>query len=120
MPVAEVRERTTAQPDRVYLCPPDKYLNLRDGVLAPADPDERRAGLRIPIDTFFRSLARDRRERAIGVVLSGTGSEGALGLKEIHAAGGMTVVQTPETAGHPGMPRTAMATGVADHVLPVE
>ena len=76
--------------------------------------------MRVPIDFFFRSLADDQQQRAIGIILSGTGSDGTLGIREIKAGGGMVMVQTPETAQYDGMPRSAIATGVVDYVLPVE
>jgi two-component system CheB/CheR fusion protein len=122
MPVEEASHGTAVEPNKVYVIPPGKYLSLHEGVLRLSDLGEpgAPAAPRIPIDFFFRSLAEDCRERAIGIVLSGTGSEGALGLKQIHAEGGLTLVQAPDTAGHGGMPRSAIATGAADLVLPVE
>jgi two-component system CheB/CheR fusion protein len=72
------------------------------------------------IDFFLRSLAEDQQENAIGIILSGTGTDGTLGLKDIKAAGGMTMVQDPQTVQHDGMPRSAIATGSADYVLPAE
>ena len=83
---------------------------------APAEP----RSLRMAVDFFLRSLAEDQHERAIGIILSGTGTDGTLGLKEIKAAGGMTMVQDPQTAQHDGMPRSAIASGSADYVLPAE
>ncbi|MBI1914684.1 MAG: PAS domain-containing protein [Planctomycetes bacterium] len=122
MPVEEAAHGTPVAPNCVYVIPPGKYLSLHGGVLHLSDLGETGAPAspRVPIDFFFRSLAEDCQERAIGIVLSGTGSEGALGLKEIHAQGGLTLVQAPDTAGHGGMPRSAIATGAADLVLPVE
>ena len=78
----------------------------------------RRRGLRLPIDFFFRSLAQDQRERAICIVLSGTGTDGTLGLRAIKGEGGMAMVQAPESAAYDGMPRSAIATGLVDYVLP--
>jgi len=75
-------------------------------------------GLRLPIDFFFRSLAQDQGERAICIVLSGTGSDGTLGLKAVKEAGGMAMAQAPESAGYDGMPRSAIATNLVDYVLP--
>ncbi|HEY8502965.1 MAG TPA: chemotaxis protein CheB, partial [Gemmataceae bacterium] len=118
MPVRQVERPTPVEPDHVYVIPPGTYLALREGVLCLSEPAAAR-GQRVPIDFFFRSLAGDRREKAVGIILSGTGTEGALGVKDIHAAGGMVLVQAPETAEHPGMPGAAVATGAADHVLPV-
>ena len=118
MPVEEVKDGTPLAPNHVYVVPPGKYAQLRDNVVKLRDPPS--VGLRVPIDTLFRSLAADCNERAIGIVLSGTGSEGALGLKEIRAHGGMTLAQDPTTAEHAGMPESAVATGAVDFVLPIE
>jgi two-component system CheB/CheR fusion protein len=73
----------------------------------------------MPIDFFFRSLAEDQQERSICVVLSGSGSDGMLGVRAIRGAGGMAMVQDPDTAAHDSMPRRAIATGLVDYVLPV-
>src|SRR5262245_43540771 len=119
MPVEEVQHGDAVAPNKVHVIPPGKYLALRGGFLRLSDiPDI--SAPRVPIDFFFRSLAEDCHERAVGIVLSGTGSEGSLGLKEIHAQGGLTLAQEPDTAGHGGMPRSAIATGAVDLVLPVE
>jgi len=116
MAVAEARDGERLRPNHVYTIPADVYAVLRGGVLsfeAPKDP----RGRRLPIDRFFRSLGEDQRERAIGVVLSGGGTDGTLGLKHIAAHGGMVLVQTPERAQFDGMPRSAVATGLVAHVL---
>ena len=83
-------------------------------LLEPAAP----RGLRLPIDFFFRSLAQDQHERAIAIVLSGTGSDGTLGVRAIKGEGGMVMVQNPESTEYDGMPRSAIATGMVDYVLP--
>jgi two-component system CheB/CheR fusion protein len=83
-------------------------------LLEPAAP----RGLRLPIDFFFRSLAQDQRERAVGIVLSGTGSDGTLGLRAIKGEGGMAMAQSPDTTEFDGMPRSAIATGLVDYILP--
>ena len=119
MPVVQVDRETRVEPNRVYVIAPNRYLTIEDGTLRLTTPSEPR-GTRMPIDRFFRSLAADRHERAVGVVLSGTGTDGALGLTEIKAAGGMTMAQDPRTVQHDGMPRSAIAAGGVDHVLPVE
>jgi two-component system CheB/CheR fusion protein len=75
-------------------------------------------GQRLPIDFFFRSLAQDQRERAIGIVLSGTGSDGTLGVRDIKGEGGMVMAQSPESTEFDGMPRSAIATGLVDYALP--
>ncbi|MHB8766500.1 MAG: chemotaxis protein CheB, partial [Deferrisomatales bacterium] len=117
MPVCQVEDGMAAEPDRVYVIPPNRELAILHGTLHLLEPALRR-GLRMPIDAFFRSLAADRGEGAVGVVLSGTGTEGTLGLKEIKGAGGLVLVQAPGTAKYDGMPQSAAATGLADYVLP--
>jgi two-component system CheB/CheR fusion protein len=119
MPVVQVEGDTPVEPDHVYVIPPNKYLSIERGTLRLTAPSEPR-GMRMPIDLFLRSLAADRPEKAVGIILSGTGTDGSLGLKEIEGAGGMTMVQAPETAQYDGMPRSAIATGGVDHVLAVE
>ena len=119
MPVVQVEHDTPAGPDRVYVIPPNRYLSIDNGTLRLTAPTEPR-GMRMPVDLFLRSLARDQKERAVGIILSGTGTDGALGLKEIKAAGGMTIAQAPETAQYDGMPRSAILTAGVDHVLPVD
>ena len=119
MPVVQAADRMRVEPNRIYVIPPNAYLSLHAGTLRLTPPDAPR-NLRMAVDFFFHSLADDRREHAIGIVLSGTGTDGTLGLKEIKAAGGMTMVQDPDTAEHDGMPRSAVATGSADYVLPAE
>ena len=79
---------------------------------------EQARGLRLPIDSFFRSLAEDQGERAICVILSGSGSDGTLGLRAIHGAGGVSFVQEPSTAKYDGMPTSAVQSGFATYVLP--
>jgi two-component system CheB/CheR fusion protein len=116
MPVAEVKGDTRAQANRVYVIPPRCNLGISDGVLhTPARPD---SGRNLPVDNFFRDLAEDRGRQAVGVVLSGTASDGTLGLKAIKAAGGATFAQEIGTAKCEGMPRSAIAAGVVDFVLP--
>ncbi|HEX7842624.1 MAG TPA: chemotaxis protein CheB [Kofleriaceae bacterium] len=116
MPVSEVVDGTRAASNHVYVIPPDRDLALRAGTLAVlARADERRPHM--PIDRFFRSLAEDRKSAAIGVVLSGTAVDGTEGLKEIKRTGGITFAQDPATARYPNMPKSAIAAGVADHVL---
>ena len=119
MKVVQAQDRMPILPNHVYVIPPNKDLNVRSRVLYLSELSERR-GVRIPIDFFFRSLAEDQQENAVGIVLSGTGSDGTLGLKAIKGYGGVTLAQTPETAQFDGMPRSAIIAGVADHVVPVE
>ena len=119
MPVVQLAGDTLVEPEHVYVIPPNKYLSIEGSTLRLTAPSEPR-GQRMPIDLFLRSLAKARQERAVGIVLSGTGTDGALGLKEIQAAGGMTMVQEPETAQYDGMPCSAIAAGGVDYVLPIE
>ena len=119
MKVVQVQNRTTVQPDCVYVIPPNKDMSLLKGVLhlfAPAEP----RGRRLPIDFFLRSLALDRGDRSIGVILSGMGSDGTLGLRAIKEAAGLVLVQDPASAKFDGMPRSAIDAGLADIVAPVE
>ena len=119
MPVFKVEDGMQVQPNCVYIIPPNRDLAFLHGKLHLMEPSAPR-GLRLPIDYFFRSLAQDQRERAIGIVLSGTGTDGALGLKAIKGEGGIALAQAPESAAYDGMPRSAIATGAMDYVLPPE
>jgi len=119
MRVVQVEDGMRVEANRVYVIPPNKYLSIRECTLRLSAPTAPRS-LRMAIDCFLQSLAEDQQENAIGIILSGTGTDGTLGLKEIKAAGGMTMVQDPETVQHDGMPRSAIATGSADYVLPAE
>ena len=119
MPVRQVAGDTPVERDHVYVIPPNSDLGIGQGVLRLTPPPARRA-THMPIDLFFRTLAEDQQERAIGIVLSGSGTDGTLGLKEIKAVGGIALVQEPTTAQHDGMPRSAIAADAADHVLTVE
>ncbi len=116
MSVREVTDGMTMEPNSVYVIPPNKDMAILNGMLYLMEPSAPR-GLRQPIDFFFRSLAEDLKERAIGIVLSGTGSEGALGIRAIKGEGGMAMVQDPATAKYDGMPRSAIATGLVDYIL---
>jgi two-component system CheB/CheR fusion protein len=119
MNISQVTKETKIEPNHVYIAPAGKYLAVRNRVLVLSEPPERR-GLRMPIDNFFRSLAEDLRERAICIILSGTGTEGTLGLRAIKEQGGMAMVQEPATAPHDSMPRSAISTNLVDFILPVE
>ena len=116
--VGEARDGEKVRPDRVYIVPPGTELTIRNRTLQAARTAGRRAGA--TVDRFLRSLAEDLQEKAIGVILSGNGSDGAGGVKEIKARGGLTLAQLPETAEYAAMPRAAVATGQVDMVLPVE
>jgi two-component system CheB/CheR fusion protein len=119
MPVADIVDGVRIEPNRVYVIVPDKSLRVDGDQLRLSEPAEPR-GHRHPVDVFFVSLAEHRRERAIAIVLSGTGSNGTQGMKEVKARGGLAVVQDPETAQFDGMPRSAVTAGVADHVTAPE
>ncbi|HEX7382591.1 MAG TPA: chemotaxis protein CheB [Nevskiaceae bacterium] len=118
MPIAQITDGMPVAADHVYVIPPSHGLELKGGVLrltALRHAD----GHPTVIDHFFRSLAADAGERSIGVVLSGTGSEGSEGLKAIKEAGGLAAAQDEREADYPGMPHAAAATGLVDYVLPV-
>lgn len=119
MPVVDIMDGIQVEPNRVYVIVPDKSVRLDGDRLRLFKPDEPR-GRRHPVDVFFVSLAEHRRERAIAVVLSGTGANGTQGMKEIKAIGGLTMVQDPESAQFDGMPRSAITAGIADHVTSPE
>ncbi len=119
MKVIQVKDRTQVLPDCVYVIPPNKDMSILHGVLHLLDPTKKR-GLRLPIDFFFRSLAQDQMEKSIGVILSGMGSDGSLGLRAIKEKAGLVLVQEPTSAKFDGMPRSAIDAGLADIVAPVE
>ncbi len=119
MPVIRAEEGMAVQANHVYLIPPRFNLTISGGVLHLAPPPGGKA-LNLPIDIFFRSLAAAHGERAVAIVLSGTGSDGARGIRAVKEAGGMIMVQAEASAKFAGMPASAIATGTADYVLPVE
>ena len=119
MPVLQVENAMPVQPNHIYMIPPNHFIEIRNGGLFLAEPVTKR-GVRLPIDYFFTSLAEARKERAICIVLSGTGSDGAAGMRDVKAEGGMTIVQQPDSAEYDGMPRAAIQTGAIDMVLPLE
>jgi two-component system CheB/CheR fusion protein len=119
MHVFEAKDRMRVQPDCVYVIPPNKDMSILHGALHLLAPVARR-GLRLPIDFFFRSLADDRHNRSIGVILTGMGSDGTLGLQAIKEKAGAVFVQTPASAKFDGMPRSAVDAGLADVVARVE
>jgi two-component system CheB/CheR fusion protein len=112
-------EVCTIEPGHVYVAPPGRVLAILGNRLHISERDPK-AALFLPIDIFFRSLAEDRKDRAVGIILSGTGADGTLGIKEIKAALGLVLVQEEATATYTGMPRSAIQTGVVDYVLPAE
>ncbi len=117
MPVVEAREGMIIEADTVYIIPPNHCLTMSQGSLRLSDLPEP-IGAQTAIDFFLRSLAEDQGELAIGIVLSGTGSHGTLGIREIKRCGGMAMVQSPESAEFDQMPRSAIETGLVDFVLP--
>ncbi len=119
MKVYQATDQLTVYQNCVYVIPPNKSLSLLNGALHLFDPVESR-GLRLPIDIFFRSLAADRQENSIGIILSGMGSDGSLGLKAIKEKNGIVLVQDPGTAKFDGMPRSAIESVIADIVAPAE
>lgn len=118
MPVSQVRNVTPVEPDHVYVIPPNSALTIERGVLHVTASDEPR-GSRAPIDVFFHSLAADQGERAVCILLSGSGSDGTLGLRAVKEHGGMAIAQTMSSARHDSIPRSAIATGLVDYILPV-
>ena len=116
IPVSEIAEDSLVKPDHVYVISPNHNLSIRDGKLK-LEVLQESTRLRLPIDHFLNSLAEQKRNRAIGVILSGTGSDGTKGLKAIKAEGGITFAQREETAKFSDMPRNAIASGNVDYVL---
>ena len=117
MEVMEVEDGMVVQPNCTYIIPPNRDMAFLHGALQLLEPAFPR-GQRLPIDFFFRSLAEDQHERAIGIILSGTGSDGTQGVRAIKSEGGMVIAQTPGSAEFDGMPRSAIATGLVDYELP--
>ena len=119
MPVVEAQDQMKVAPNSVYAIPPNRDMAIFHGALQLNVPEQPR-GQRMPIDAFLRSLAEDQGERAVGIILSGTGTDGTLGLRAILGAGGVSLVQEPATAKYDGMPNSAINAGYATHVLAVE
>ncbi len=117
MQVSEVEDGMKVRPNCAYIIPPGRDMAFLNGSLQLLEPSAPR-GQRLPIDFFFSSLARDQRERAICIVLSGTGSDGSMGVRAIKGEGGMAMVQSPNTTEYDGMPKSAIATGLIDYELP--
>ena len=106
MQLCEVKDDPQVRPNSVYVIPPGKYLSISEGSLHLSEPDQPR-GARMAVDVFLRSLAKDMKHRGIGVILSGAGSDGTLGIKAIKECGGLAIVQDPQTAEHASMPQSA-------------
>jgi len=119
MQVFQVKDRMRVQASCVYVIPPNKDMSILHGVLHLMDPVAPR-GLRLPIDLFFRSLAEDQQEHSVGVLLSGMGSDGTLGLRAIKEKGGVIFVQDPASAKFGGMPHSAVDTGNVDVIAPAD
>jgi two-component system CheB/CheR fusion protein len=117
VPVLEITDDIHLAPDHIYVIPPNKMLVSTDGVLKLTDRTKR---VNLSIDIFFTSLADVHKEFAVGVVLSGTGSDGTLGLKAIKEQGGISIAQDLESAGYDGMPQSAINAGVVDFILAPE
>ena len=118
MPVYRAEDGEVVNRDSVYLIPPNRNLRLFHGRLLLSEQGRDAGGINLPIDIFFRSLAEDQGAKAIAIVLSGTGSDGSSGIRAIKEELGMAMVQAEETAAFDGMPRSAIATGLVDFVLP--
>ncbi|MEO8368227.1 MAG: chemotaxis protein CheB [Candidatus Solibacter sp.] len=116
MPVVQITDGVAVEPNRVYIIPPNTNVWISNGALR-VEPRQSNVP-HMPIDRFFRSLAEEQGGKAIGVVLSGTASDGTEGLKAIKAGGGITFAQAPESAKYDGMPRSAISAGCVDFVLP--
>ena len=116
MTVAEAAEGTRLEPNHVYIGPAGGNLEIVDGRVHRVEAEMKEVP-RLPIDHFFRSLAEDQRDRAICILLSGTGTDGTLGMKAVKGESGMAMVQDPQSAKYAGMPSSAIATGMADYVL---
>jgi two-component system, chemotaxis family, CheB/CheR fusion protein len=119
MRVIAAQDQSRIEANCVYTLPPNKFLTVSDGVLYLSDPFKN-DGVRMPIDFFLRSLAQDQDGNAIAVLCSGGGSDGTLGIREVHGAGGLVMVQDPETAQFDSMLQSAIATGLVDFILPIE
>jgi len=119
MPVIEALDQIPVEPNCVYVIPPNREMTIFHGTLQLSVPNEPH-GKRMPIDAFMGSLAEDRQDKAIGIILSGTGSDGTLGLRAILGVGGITLAQEPATAKYDGMPSSAIQAGYVTHVLPVD
>ncbi|MFP4527214.1 MAG: chemotaxis protein CheB [Candidatus Kapaibacterium sp.] len=119
MEIFRVKDGMKLKPHCIYLIPPKKNMTIFHRKLYLNEQNHQQ-GLNLPIDIFFRSLAEDLAERSIGVVLSGTGSDGSLGVRAIKGAGGMVMVQDENSAKFDGMPKSAISTGLVDYILPPE
>ncbi|WP_276166349.1 chemotaxis protein CheB [Zobellia alginiliquefaciens] len=119
MPIVEVKEKTKIKPSTVYLLTPKKNIFIKDGYLLLEDKPTTRT-INLPIDLFFKSLAKEMTNKAVAIILSGTGSDGTSGTRDIKEYGGMVMVQSPDQAEFDSMPQNAINTNLVDYVLPTE
>jgi two-component system CheB/CheR fusion protein len=119
MPVQEIQDGMPVAAGNVYVIPPNATVSLQRGAFVVSAREQRPGKPHLPIDVFFRALAAELHSQAIGVVLSGTASDGTEGLRAIRSEGGVALVQDPETARFSGMPESALAAGVVDLALPI-
>ena len=119
MPVQEIEDGMRVERDHIYVIPPNTDLSISDGCLRLSKPSAAH-GQRLPIDSFFRSLAAERGDKSIAVIVSGMGTDGTLGLKAIKEASGVVLVQSPDSAKFDAMPKSAIATGQVDYVAPID
>jgi chemotaxis response regulator CheB len=117
MMVKQVRDGMKVQPNHIYVIPPNRDMAILHGALQLLEPGMPR-GLRMPIDFFFRHLAEDQKEKSIGIIFSGMGTDGSLGLKAIKEKLGMAMVQDVSSSRYDGMPSSAISTGLADYIAP--
>src|SRR5918999_2295195 len=117
MTVVHAKNHVALEANCVYTIPPNKFLSIRDNKLQLSETFKSNS-LRLPIDFFFHSLAQEHHEKAIAVLLSGGGSDGSIGIREIRSEGGIVMVQDPTTAQFDFMIRSALATGLVDSILP--
>jgi len=116
LPIGLVEDGLALERDRIYLIPPGKEMIVSNGRFLLSDRDPH-TELTLPVDVFFRSLAQDCGARAVAIVLSGGGTDGSRGIQDVHVAGGLVIVQDPQSAQFDGMLRAAVETGVADGIL---
>ncbi|MFA7563428.1 MAG: chemotaxis protein CheB, partial [Methanoculleus sp.] len=117
MPVVQIENGMKVRPNSVYVIPPNTNLAIQKGILGLEEPSRPR-GLRLPIDYFFRGLAQDQNSKAVGILLSGMGHDGVLGLRSLKERLGTVMVQDPITAEFPSMPRSVIVSGLADYIAP--
>jgi two-component system CheB/CheR fusion protein len=119
MPVTQITESVRVEPNRVYVIPPTKHLAMNDGHISLTEPEPMLGGQQVAIDLFFRTLGDTHKQMAVGIVLSGLGSDGTNGLKRIKEQNGLSFAQDPKESEHDSMPRHAINSGLVDFVLPV-